>query len=118
MCKMARKDSRGADRALKSATSSLKAVEGKEAPVWPFHILHTCYPKFGPKGCLSALRVDELYGDGAVCSPEQGGELMKAAEAAYRDHPNDREQANAAIRKRFEAMRAKAAATIPQSACN
>ena len=118
MCKMARRDSRGADRALKAATSSLETAKGTETPVWPFHVLHTCYPQFGPKACLSALRVPEPYGDGAVCSPEQGGELMTAAEAAYRDHPGNREQADAAIRKRFEAMRAEAAAKIPQSACN
>lgn len=118
LCKMAGRDSRGADRALKAATSSLKAVEGTETPALPVHASHTCYPDFGPKACLTDLWVHEPYGEGVVCSSEQAGELMAVAKAAYRAYPGDGERADAVVRKRFEAMRAEAAAKIPQSACD
>jgi hypothetical protein len=118
LCKMAGRNSSGADRALKAATSSLKAAEGAETPALPVHAARTCYPELGPKACLVDLWVHEPYGDGAVCSYEQADELMAAAKAAYSAHPGDRERADAIVRKRFEALRAEAAAKIPQSACN
>jgi len=118
MCKLAGRDSRGADRALKSATDSLQTAEGAETPALPVHVSRKCYPKFGPKACLADFWVHEPYGDGAVCSYEQAEDLIATAEAAHLAYPRDYELADAAVRKRFEAMRSEAAAKIPQSACN
>lgn len=117
-CKMAGRGGGGAERALKAATSSLEAVEGADTPALPVHASQTCYPEFGPKACLTDLRVHEPYGDGVVCSYAQADELMATAKAAYRANPGSKELVDAAIRKRFEAMRTEVAAKIPQSACN
>jgi hypothetical protein len=118
MCKLAGRDSGGAERALKSATDSLETAEGPDTPALPVHVSRTCYPKFGPKACLADFWVHDPFGDGAVCSYGQAEDLIAAAEASHRAHPRDYELADAVVRKRFEAMRAEAAAKIPQSACN
>ncbi|QNO25699.1 hypothetical protein EEB18_012935 [Sphingopyxis sp. OPL5] len=118
MCKLAGHDSSGADRALGSATDSLETAGGPETPALPVHVSRTCYPKFGPDACLADFWVHEPYGDGAVCSYGQTDDLIAAAKDAHRASPRDDKRADAAVRKRFEAMRAEAAAKIPRSACN